>query len=130
MAGLITRMGTVCGLALAGLPLSACVEDGYGYGVGSTWYGSSYDGWYDGAYGPIYDGYWGTDDYFYYRQNERDHYRRGDRNHFHRGDRAPDGRFHRFEGRTRQPSRGTQMPNYPRQDRDRGSYDRGSRDRR
>jgi hypothetical protein len=122
MGSLISRIGMVCGLALVSLPLGACVQDDYR----SAGYGGYYDGWYDGYYGPIYDGYWGTDNYFYYRNSARDRYIRGDRNHFYRGDSAPDKRFQRFEGRTRQPSRGMQMPNYPRQDR---NNTRGSRDR-
>lgn len=100
-------------LALVSLPLTACVEGGYNNRVGSAWASQSYDGWYDGYYGSIYDGYWGSDSYFYYRQNERDPYRRGDRAHFQRGEAAPNSGYHRFDGQTRQPPRGTRMPQYP-----------------
>lgn len=128
----ITRIGLGLGLALTSLPLAACTEDGYSSSVGSTWYSNRYDGWYDGYYGPIYDGYWGTNNYFYFRQNDRDHYRRGDRRHFYRGDRAPNSRFRRFEGETRQPPPGTRMPNFPgnerRYDRDNHDGRRGDRD--
>ncbi|MBS0387763.1 MAG: hypothetical protein JSR15_04715 [Proteobacteria bacterium] len=112
------RSIAICGLGilLTSLPLAGCVTDGYTYGVGMSWSSYPYDGWYDGYYGQIYDGYWGTDNYFYFRQHDQDrYYRRGDSNHFMRGDAAPDPRFHRFEGQTRQPPPGTRMPKYPRQ---------------
>ena len=100
-------------LALISLPLAACVDGGYGYGVQSTWVSNPYNGWYDGHYGSIYDGYWGTDNNFYYRQNEHDGYRRGNHNHFQRSEAAPDSRYQRLEGQTRQPPQGTRMPRYP-----------------
>jgi hypothetical protein len=106
------------GLVFAAVPLSGCVEDGYGYGGGVGWYSSPYDVWYDDYYGPIYDGYWGTDGYFYYRQNQYGHYRRGDHNHFRRdNDRfngSNPGRFRRYEGNTQQPAQGVRTPHYPR----------------
>lgn len=113
-------------LTLATVPLGACVNDGYSYGVGTSWQSSPYDVWYDGYYGSLYDGYWGTDGSFYYRLNERDrNYRRGEASHFRRDgnhyyrDRPnePDPRFRRYGGNTRQPSEGTRMPNYPSRDR-------------
>ncbi|MGE5722231.1 MAG: hypothetical protein ACM3YM_07190, partial [Sphingomonadales bacterium] len=42
-------------IALAALPLAACVEDGWGYGYGYGPYVGgvySYDGYYDDYYGP------------------------------------------------------------------------------
>lgn len=122
------RSIALAALALASVPLAACVDDGYNYGVGVGWRSYPYDVWYDGYYGPFYDGYWGTDGFFYYRQFEHDrHYRRANRGHFRRdGDHfyrdrptVPDPRFRRYDGRTRQPPQGTRMPRYPRDDRDR-----------
>jgi len=104
---------TSVALVISALSLSACADTQYGRGLDSAWASQPYTGWYDGYYGSIYDGYWGTDNYFYYRRNERDNYRRGDRSHFHRGEAAPSSRHHRFDGQTRQPQRGTRMPNYP-----------------
>ena len=96
-------------LVLAGLPLTACVGDGY-YGDGGAY---AYDGYYDDYYGPIYDGYWGNDGYFYYRSNGQDHhYRQGDRNHFRRSSEAPQGNgFHSIQGNT-QPPQGAHMPHF------------------
>lgn len=118
------RSMVVLSLALSALPLTACVEDGYGYG--SLYVGSAYpySGYYDDYYGPIYDGYWGTDSYFYYRRSEQDRsYRRGDREHFRRGGEIPNGRFHPLEGNTH-PQQGTRMPRF-----DGGGHNRGSQGR-
>ncbi|SDD89775.1 hypothetical protein SAMN05444678_1342 [Sphingomonas sp. YR710] len=102
----------VMSLALVALPLTACVEDGYGYGgvyMGSVY---PYSGYYDGFYGPIYDGYWGSNGYFYYRLGEQDRaYKRGDRSHFYRGRDVPNTRFHPIEGSTR-PQQGARMPHF------------------
>jgi len=107
------------GLALATVPLSGCVTDGYGYGE-MEWSSYPYSGWYNGYYGSIYDGYWGTDNYFYFRLDRNDHrFRRGDHEHFRRGDDRQDGRFRRFEGVMQPPPRGTRMPNFPQRDRQR-----------
>jgi hypothetical protein len=104
------RFTLLLGIAIVALPLAACVEDGYGYGVYST---TPYYGWYDGYYGSIYDGYWGADNFFYFRLTPNDRaYRRGDRQHF-RKEPVPGGRFDRFEGTIRQPPQGTRMPHYP-----------------
>ena len=100
------------GLVLACLPLTACVEDGYGSGfaVGVAY---PYDGYYDDYYGPIYDGYWGSDGYFYYRGSDHDrHFMRGDRSHFRRGGEMPQGGgFHAMQGNTR-PPQGAHMPHF------------------
>ena len=104
------RSIALCALALAAVPLSACVEDGYTYGMGMTWRSYPYDVWYDGYYGPLYDGYWGTDGYFYYRLQDNDrHYRRGDNGHFRR-----EPRYKQYDGHSQEPPHGTRMPNYPR----------------
>lgn len=97
-------------LVLAGLPLTACVEDGYDDGLGGYY---AYDGYYDGYYGPIYDGYWGSNGYFYYRRSEQDrHYRQGDHDHFRRGGDIPQGRpFNPMQGNTR-PPHGARMPHF------------------
>lgn len=117
MKPFIKTLGYGLGLALACLPLTACVGGSGGYGPEAGWSARSYDGWYDGFYGDIYDGYWGSDNNFYYRQHSRDPYRRGDRSHFQRGDRAPDPRFQRIEGQTREPQPGMHLPRYPKQTR-------------
>lgn len=129
----ITKFGMGLGLVLAIMPLAACTEGGYGYGVGSTGYSSGYSGWYDGYYGPIYDGYWGSNNYYYYRLSDRDQYRRADRKHFYRGDRAPNTRYQRFDGQTRQAPQGTRMPYHPNKDlrndrKDRNGHDQRRRD--
>jgi hypothetical protein len=100
-------------LALACLPLTACVDAGGSYPPRLAWTSQPYDGWYDGYYGPVYDGYWGTDNSFYYRRNANDRYRRGDRNHFQRGKTAPSQRHRRLEGRSLEPAPGSRMPHYP-----------------
>ena len=126
----ITRIGLSLGLAIACLPLTACMEDGYNYRVGSTWYSSPYDVYYDGHYGPFFDGYWGVDNYFYYRNNDRGNYRRGNPSHFRRQAVPLDKRFRRYQGQTRQPSRGTRMPNYPGRDRRNGGRSNERRENR
>ena len=84
-------------LALAGLALSAglltaCTDDGYGYGRGSfysshgAYYGRPYDGYYDGYYGYSY-------------RNDRN-YRR-DRHHDRWGRDRYDGRHRGWDGRGR-----------------------------
>ena len=118
------RSIALAALALAAVPLTACVDDGYSYGVGAGWHSYPYTVWYDGYYGPFYDGYWGTDGFFYFRLNDRGRFRRAERYHFRRdGDHyyrdrpnVPDPRFRRYDGQTRQPSQGTRMPRYPRDD--------------
>lgn len=111
------RTTALLGLALAALPLGACVDDGYRWGgVVSVSY--PYNGWYDGYYGSIYDGYWGSDNYFYYRLNEREKtYRRDNRYHFRRDGTQPSPTYRRFEGTMRSPPQGTQMPRFPREQR-------------
>ena len=110
----MNRALTATLLALASVPLSACMGD-YGYG-GRVAYESgpyAYDGWYDGAYGPIYDGYWGSDNNFYYRHGEGEGaYVRGDRNHFAR--QAPQGphNFQPMHGTTT-PRQGVRAPHFP-----------------
>ena len=50
----------------AGIGLSGCVEDGYGYGLGSYgsgYYGDYYGDFYDGSYGTPYYGW--SDGYYY-----------------------------------------------------------------
>lgn len=105
-------------LALAALPLTACVDDGYGYGgvrVGHGYvYDGYYDGYYNGYYGPIYDGYWGNNGYFYYRRDQSERrYRRGDRDHFRRSGEHPGGNFRPMQGKTRPPE-GARMPHLDR----------------
>lgn len=109
------RSIALLGLALAAVPLSGCVHDGYGYGgVGMGWTSYPYNVWYDGYYGPFYDGYWGTDGSFYYRlHDDDDHYRRGDAGHFRRNDTPPNPRFRSYEGTTHEPPPGTRMPHFP-----------------
>jgi hypothetical protein len=99
------------GFALAALPLTACVDDGYGRGRIGIGVAYTYDGYYDEYYGPIHDGYWGTNGRFYYRRSERERgYRQGGRDHFRRGgDVHPGGRFRPMQGTTR-PPRGARMP--------------------
>jgi hypothetical protein len=109
------------------LSLTACVDDGYGYGS-LYWSSYPYSGWYDNYYGPIYDGYWGADNYFYYRRQSQDHrYYRDRQQHFRRGDITPGGNFHRFEGTNQQPPQGTRMPHFPRGDHSGGGHGRGGR---
>jgi hypothetical protein len=105
-------------LALAMLPLSGCVTDGYGYGYGGIgWSSYPYDVWYDGYYGPIYDGYWGTDGYFWYRPNQGvNRYVRGGHDHFRRDTAPPNGNFRHFEGNVQRPQQGMRAPNLPRGD--------------
>ncbi|HWJ70129.1 MAG TPA: hypothetical protein VNS79_08790 [Sphingobium sp.] len=107
----------ILGLAatMAALSLTACAEDGYGYGYSGIGYpGIAYDGFYDGYYGPIYDGYWGNNGYFYYRLNQHDRrFRRGDHSHFQRPGNRPGGdHFRPMRGNT-QPPQGVRAPNYP-----------------
>jgi len=111
------RTTALLGLALATLPLGACVDDGYrGGGVISVGY--PYAGWYDGYYGSIYDGYWGSDNYFYYRLTPQDRaYRRDLRYHFRRDGTRPSPTYRRFEGTLRSPPQGTRMPRFPRDQR-------------
>lgn len=111
----IALMGTALGLGLIALPLAGCATDGYGYGggVGVAWVDSPYDVYYDDYYGPIYDGYWGGDNYFYYRSSATGSYHRGDSHHF-RHDTGTGNTWHRYQGTTHQPPRGTSMPHYPR----------------
>lgn len=111
------RSTALLALALAGLSLAGCADGRYRYGGGVTWASYPYNVWYDGYYGPLYDGYWGTNGFFYFRLHDRDRYRRGDHEHFRRGGTQPDPRFRRYEGNTREPPRGTRMPNYPREGR-------------
>ncbi len=127
MSNAIRNARAAIGIALASLTLAGCVGDGYNDRTGSTWASPAYNGWYDGYYGSIYDGYWGSNNSFYYRQSERDQYRRGDRRHFQRGEIAPNPRFQRFEGQTRQPQQGVRMPQYPRQNAQPG-HQNGPRD--
>ena len=79
------RSIVVLSLALAALPLTACVDDGY----------------------------WGTNGLFFYRSSERKRsYRQGGRDHFRRGgDVQPGGRFRPMQGNTR-PPRGARMPHF------------------
>ena len=98
-------------VALAALPLTACVGDGYDGGlyVGAVF---PFDGYYDDYYGSIYDGYWGSNGYFYYRRGEHDRaYIQGNRDHFRRGGDIPGGRFHPIQGTTR-PQQGARMPHF------------------
>lgn len=112
------RFPVLAALALAAVPLTGCVDGQYRYGMGVGWTSYPYHVWYDGFYGSFYDGYWGTDGFFYFRLHDRDrYYRRGDNGHFRRGDARPSPRFRPYEGSTREPSRGTRMPNYPGRDR-------------
>jgi len=109
------RVLTVTLLALASLPLSACVAD-YGFG-GPAVYGPepyAYDGWYDGYYGPVNDGYWGDDGYFYYRHGDGDRaYVRGDRTHFvHQAPQGPHN-YQPLHGSV-SPRQGVRMPHFPR----------------
>jgi hypothetical protein len=114
-------------IALAALPLTACVEDGYGSG-GLFWSSYPYSGYYDDYYGSIYDGYWGTDNFFYYRRSDQDHrYYRDQQQDFRRGGAMPGGNFHRHEGTNEQPRRGTRMPHFPRGEHQGGGHGRGSR---
>lgn len=110
----MTRSIIALAMGLAALSLTACAEDGYGYGYGGIGYpGVAYNGYYDGYYGPIYDGYWGNNGSFYYRLNEHDRrFRRGGRDHFHRPGNRPGDRFHPMRGNTR-PPQGVHAPNYP-----------------
>ena len=103
----------VLSLALAAMPLTGCVDDGYGPGRIGIGVAYTYGGYYDDYYGPIYDGYWGTNGRFYYRRSERERrYRQGDRDHFRRGDDAhPGGSFRPMQGNTR-PPRGARMPHF------------------
>lgn len=95
--------------------ITACVDNGYGYGgVRSAYYDPyPYSGWYDGYYGPIGDGYWGGDGFFYYRSGGDRHFHRGDHHHFRRGDAHPGGNFRSMQG-TFTPQHGDRMPHYPR----------------
>ena len=111
------RSVALAALALSMLSLGACVDGPYRHGVGVGWVSYPYHVWYDGYYGPFYDGYWGTDGLFYFRLDSRDnHYRRGDDRHFRRSDVRPAPNYRPYDGRTREPPRGTRMPNYPSQD--------------
>lgn len=63
-----TRVSAALIALSAGLSLSACATDGYGYGgygYGPAYYGSSYYGWYDDYYYP------GTGYYVYDRSGGR-----------------------------------------------------------
>ena len=93
-------------MVAAGFSLSACVEDGYGYGLGggygSGYYGDYYNDFYDGGYGTPYygwqDGYYypGTGYYVYDRDrrpqrwnnNQRDYWQK--RGHGWKGPRSQD----------------------------------------
>lgn len=112
------RPTALLAVALAAASLTGCMDGRYGHGGYIGWRDYPYHGWYDDYYGPIYDGYWGLDGLFYFRLDGRDaRYRRDDHQHFRRDDARPDSRFHRFEGMTREPPRGTRMPNFPRDQR-------------
>lgn len=92
----VPRLRTAALAVVATLTLSACYDDGYGYGGLSVGYGSpgyygsyydygypSYYGWYDGFYYPG-SGYWIYDQRGY-RHRWNDHHRRyweGQRGHW------------------------------------------------
>jgi len=105
------RAWTFALLAIASVPLAACVDDvGLRIDAPGPY---AYDGWYDGYYGQVYDGYWGNDGYFYYRHGEGEGaYVRGDRNHFAR--QAPQGphNYQPIHGMTT-PRQGVRAPHYP-----------------
>jgi hypothetical protein len=131
------RLRTIVFAAVATLGLSACYEDGYGYGGLSVGYGSAgyYDPYYAGGYGAPY---WGWYDNFYYpgtgffvydrfgsrhRWNDRHrHYWEG-RRHAWRGDVRD--RWDGFRGDRRWDGRRWG----DRGDWNRGDWDRGDRNR-
>ena len=114
----MNRFPVLAALALAAVSITGCADGRYRYGMGVGWVSHPYHVCYDGYYGPFYDGYWGTDGFFYFRLDRVDrHYRRGDDGHFRRGESRPSPQYRPYEGRTREPPRGTRMPNYPGHDR-------------
>ena len=149
----VPRLPAIALALAATLGLSACYEDGYGYGglsvgygdgyYGSPYYGgygynSPYYGWYDGFYYP------GTGYYVYDRHGSRhrwnDHHRRHwqDRSHNWHGDRRSnwdgmrDRRGNRYDRDSRRESR--RMLREQHQERrwyvsPRGERQRGDRDR-
>ncbi|WP_296676817.1 hypothetical protein [Novosphingobium sp.] len=108
------RLLSPLALVIAGLPLSACADDGYGRS-GLNWTSYPYSGWYDGYYGSIFDGYWGTDNVFYFRLRDNElRYHRDAHRHFRRDGVDRDFRFRRFDGAIQSPPRrGTRMPRFP-----------------
>jgi len=116
-------------LACGSVSLAGCVRDYGGYEADVGWRSYPYSVWYDNHYGRLYDGYWGTDGFFYFRLfvNDRN-YRRAAPGHVFR-DRPPQRRddFRRYDGHSRRPPTGTDMPYYPGpgdRDRDRDRDDR------
>lgn len=98
----VPRLPAIALALAATLGLSACYEDGYGYGglsvgYGDGYYGRPYYGGYGYPYYGWYDGFYypGTGYYVYDRHGSRhrwnDHHRRHwqDRSHNWRGDRRP-----------------------------------------
>lgn len=98
-------------LALAAIPLGACVESRSAYAgypsdvITSDGYYFTYEIYYDGHYGPIHDGYWGSDSHFYFRSSGHEkRYRQGARQHFRMTDEMPpSARFHREQVILRAP---------------------------
>lgn len=66
---------------VAGLAVSACADDYWGYDS-DYYYGDR--AYYDGAYGPYYRGYWGGDGSFYYSPGRGRPYLRDHGRHFRR----------------------------------------------
>ena len=93
----MNRALVIACIAFSTLPLAACGEDDYRYGMSLGWRSYPSYGWYDGYYGTVSDGYWGNDGYFWYRNSATGRYRRGSHDHFRRNNDRPadsDRRWH------------------------------------
>ncbi|WP_353228302.1 hypothetical protein [Novosphingobium sp.] len=120
---MMKRSMTAALMALASLPLSACVgEYGPGMGIGYDSGPYAYDGYYDGYYGQVYDGYWGDDNAFYYRRGDGDReYRRGDGGHFAREAPRGQGNYQPLHG-SMTYRQGVTMPHFQNRGGNRGGH--------
>ena len=120
---MMKRSMTAALMALASLPLSACMgEYGSRVGVGYDSGPYAYDGYYDGYYGQVYDGYWGDDNAFYYRQRAEDReFRRGDERHFAREAPRDQGNYQPFHG-TMTYRQGLNAPHFQNRGGNRGGH--------